>query len=201
MENNKRYDWKSRSSESKKTHNIPIIIYNHYSSDSKIIANHFNEYFEKVGSSLANNIKSHTDPIMYVQHNKNTTNINEINVNEIKSVIASLTNSAAGYDEMPASIMKQLINYYAEPLTYLINQSISQGIFPEELKLAKVLPIFKCEDEQLLQNYRPISILPFFSKVFEKIMSKYIIEFMEENELFKKINLDSENNTPPVMQS
>ena len=118
--------------------------------------------------------------------NKNTININEINVNEIKSVIASLTNSAAGYDEMPASIMKQLINNYAEPLTYLINQSISQGIFPEELKLAKVLPIFKCEDEQLVQNYRPISILPFFSKVFEKIMSKYIIEFMEENELFYK---------------
>ena len=102
---------------------------------------------------------------------------------------------------MPASIMKQLINYYAEPLTYLINQSISQGIFPEELKLAKVLPIFKCEDEQLVQNYRPISILPFFSKVFEKITSKYIIEFMEETNCFTKINLDSENNTPPVMQS
>ena len=51
---------------------------------------------------------------------------------------------------MPVSIMKQLINYYAEPLTYLINQSISQGIFPEEFKLAKVLRIFKCEDEQLV---------------------------------------------------
>ena len=71
-------------------------------------------------------------------------------------------------------------------VTYLINQSISQGIFPEELKLAKVLPIFKCEDEQLVQNYRPISILPFFSRVFEQIVSKYIIEFMDENELFYK---------------
>ena len=48
--------------------------------------------------------------------------------------------------------LQAMINYYAEPLTYLINQSISQGIFPEELKLAKVLPIFKCEDEQLVQN-------------------------------------------------
>ena len=64
---------------------------------------------------------------------------------------------------MPASFMKQLIKYYAELLTYLINQSISQGIFPEELILAKVLPIFKCEDEQLVQNYRPMSFLPFFS--------------------------------------
>ena len=82
--------------------------------------------------------------------------------------------------------MKQLANYYAEPLTHLINQSILQGHFPKELKLAKVLPIFKSDDEQLVQNYRPISILPFFSKVFEKILSKYIIEFMEENELFYK---------------
>ena len=77
--------------------------------------------------------------------------------------------------------MKQLANYYAEPLTHLINQSILQGHFPKELKLAKVLPIFKSDDEQLVQNYRPISILPFFSQVFENILSKYIIEFMEEN--------------------
>ena len=61
-------------------------------------------------------------------------------------------------------MMKQLANYYAEPLTHLINQSILQGHFPKELKLAKVLPIFKSEDEQLVQNCRPISILPFFSK-------------------------------------
>ena len=88
------------------------------------------------------------------------------------------------YDLKSRSIMKQLINYYAEPLTHLINQS--QGIFPEELKLAKVPPIFKCEDEQLVQNYRPISILPFFYKVCEKIVSKYMIECMDENELFYK---------------
>ena len=55
--------------------------------------------------------------------------------------------------------MKQLVIYYAEPLTHLINQSISQGLFPEEIKLAKILPIYKCEDEQLVANYRPISIL------------------------------------------
>ena len=96
----------------------PFLINNHYSYDSKLVANHFNEYFVKVGSSLANNIKSHANPLLYVQQHKNTINIDEINVNEIKSVIASLSNSAAGYDEIPASIMKQLINYYAEPLTH-----------------------------------------------------------------------------------
>ena len=104
----------------------------------------------------------------------------------MKSNQLYLSNSAAGYDEIPASIIKQLANYYAEPLTHLINQSILLGHFPKELKLAKVLPIFKSEDEQLVQNYRPISILPFFSTKFENIVSKYIIEFMDENELFYK---------------
>ena len=143
---------------------------------------------------------------MYVQQNNtinnNTINIHEINVNEIQSVISSLSNSATGFDEIPVSIMKQLVNYYAVPLTHLINQSILQGYFPEEYKLAKVLPIYKSENEQLVQNYRPISIYPFFSKSFEKIMSNYIIQFMEENELFyKKINLDLENSIPPAMRS
>ena len=59
---------------------------------------------------------------------KNTINIPEINIHEIKSVISSLPNTAAGYDEIPASLMKQLVIYYAEPLTHVINQSISQGV-------------------------------------------------------------------------
>ena len=165
---------------------ITFLINNQYSTDSKIISNQFNEYFINVGSSLANNIKSHADPLSYLQPNKKTLNIHEIGVHEIQSVISSLPNSAAGYDEIPASIMKQLANYYAAPLTHLINQSILQGHFPKDLKLAKVLPIYKSDDEQLVQNYRPISILPFFSKFFEKIVSKYIIEYMDENELFYK---------------
>ena len=52
------------------------------------------------------------------------------------------------------------------------------------MKLAKILPIYKSDDEQLVNNYRPISILQFFSKIFEKIISKYIIEFMDVNKLF-----------------
>ena len=106
-----------------------------------------------------------------------TIHIPKINVFKIKSVESSFSNSAAGYDELPASVMKQLINYYAEPVTHLINQSILQGLFPEEMKIDKVIPIYKCEDEQLVTNYIPLSILPFFSKVFEQIITNFIIEF------------------------
>ena len=60
--------------------------------------------------------------------------------------------------------MKQLVSVYIIPLTYVINLSIVQGDFLDEMKLAKVLPIYKYENEQLVQNYRPISVLPCFFK-------------------------------------
>ena len=62
--------------------------------------------------------------------------------------------------------------------------SIREGIVPEELKLAKVIPIYKGEDDQLIQNYRPIPVLPFFSTIFEKIIFINVIEFLNENKLF-----------------
>ena len=142
-----------------------FLIYNQYSSDTKLIANHFNEYFIKVGSSLVKNIKTNIDPLQYVYYNKYTINIPEINIHEIKSVISSLPDSAAGYGEIPASLMKQLVNYYAEPLRHLISQSISQGLFHEEMKIAKILPIYKSE----VANYRPISM---FTIVFLKYLKK-----------------------------
>ena len=58
--------------------------------------------------------------------------------------------------------MKKCINEYIAPLTYLVNISIKQGIFPDELKIAEVFPIFKSNDEQYITNYRPISVLNFF---------------------------------------
>ena len=122
--------------------------------------------------------------MLYVQYYDKSIDIPEITTAEIISVISSLSNSAAGYDEILASIMKQLIVYYVQPLTFLINKLIAQGKFPNELKLAMVLPIYKNEDKQMIQNYRPISVLPFFSQIFEKIISLYITDFIEDNGLF-----------------
>ena len=98
-------------------------------------------------SSLAKNINSDVDSMLYVQYHDKSIDMPEINTAEIISVITSLSNSAAGYDAIPASIMKQRIVYYVQPLTYLINKSIAHGKFSNELKLAKVLSIYKNEDE------------------------------------------------------
>ena len=78
---------------------------------------------------------------------------------------------------------KQCIDNYIAPLTCIINKSFIAGIFPDELKLARVVPIFKAGDSALINNYRPISVLTFFSKIFEKIICNHLTEFMDENNI------------------
>ena len=58
----------------------------------------------------------------------------------------------------------------ARPLTLIINQSLSTGVFPDKLKTAKVIPLYKKDDPHLVDNFRPISLLPAISKIFEKIV-------------------------------
>ena len=89
--------------------------------------------------------------------------------------------------------MSKCINDYIAPLTYLVNIYIKQGIFPVELKVAKILPIFKSNDDQYITNYRPISVLNFFFKIFEQIVANRIIDFFDQNDVFMIINMVSEN--------
>ena len=70
------------------------------------------------------------------------------------------------------------------PLTYVINMSLMEGIFPSELKLAKVVRIFKSGESDKVPNYRPISVLSFFTKIFEKIMCNTVVNFMDKNDTF-----------------
>ena len=78
------------------------------------------------------------------------------------------------------SPIKDTIDLIAAPLTHICNLSFSQGVFPEKLKTAKILPIFKCDDSSLFSNYRPISILPCLSKVFEKLFYFRLSAFLEK---------------------
>ena len=69
------------------------------------------------------------------------------------------------------------------PLAYICNLSFQMGIFPSEMKLANVVPIYKSGDEMLFSNYRPVSVLPVFSKVLERLMYNRLIEFINDNNL------------------
>ena len=66
----------------------------------------------------------------------------------------------------------------------IINQSLTSGIFPNSLKIAKVTPIFKKENSKLITNYRPISVLPGISKIFESVIHEQLSEYFIANDLF-----------------
>ena len=133
---------------------IDFLINGQYISDSKTIANSFNNYFINIGSSLASSVKSENDPLLYFQTNMKSIYIPEIDKSEIESLISSINNSSSGYDELPASIMKQCIGSYIDPYFFLINQSIAQGDFSAELKIVRVMPLYKGENNKLIDNYR-----------------------------------------------
>ena len=81
------------------------------------------------------------------------------------------------YDSMPVTILKQFVNAYLPHLTNSINYSIRQSSFPQELKLSEVIPVYKKLDPLQKENYRPISLLPQVSKVFERIIHKQITNY------------------------
>ena len=92
-------------------------------------------------------------------------------------------NKAPGHDEVSASVVKSVIMNIAKPLTHIFNLSFCIGKFPNQLKLAKVVPIFKSDDRLLVSNYRPISVLPVFSKILEKLMYNRMIGFIEKHNI------------------
>ena len=79
--------------------------------------------------------------------------------------------------------MKQCVDTYVEHFTVPINNSFSHVIFPDELKLARVVPIFKSGDSSNINTYIPISILPSFSKIYERLMYNNVFNFMNQKEL------------------
>ena len=101
-------------------------------------------------------------------------------INEIE-VLDILTNlkpkKAVGIDTIPPLIVKESAHIIAKPLTALINQSIKEDTFPSLAKIASVTPFFKKGDRSLKKNYRPVSVLSTFSKVFEKVIKKQIVCF------------------------
>ena len=80
-------------------------------------------------------------------------------------------------------LVKKLSFQLAKPLCHLINLSFSTGVVPTQLKIAKIIPIFKSGDPLCMDNYRPISLLSCFSKIFEKIACIRLSIFLENNKL------------------
>ena len=90
------------------------------------------------------------------------------------------TKNSCGFDGISTKLLKVIEPVILKSLTLLINQVLYSGVFPDKLKIAKVIPIFKKDDPSLFENYRPISLLPTISNVLEKLFFMQIYSYFNE---------------------
>ena len=91
--------------------------------------------------------------------------------------------TSAGPDNISNNLLKIIKQEIVPSLTIIINQSLEKGIFPESLRIAKVLPLFKKDDPTTVNNYRPISLLNNISKIFEKVIDQQLNSYLSKNNL------------------
>jgi hypothetical protein len=151
------------------------------------IADAFNDYFVNIPSKLLENeFGQNVIPLPKMDTFRlNNFSFNEVTIYDIIKIILSMKNKkSTGPDEISVLVLKNNIEILAPVVTYIFNLSVVQGIFPDKLKLACVVPIFKTNNRQDMSNYRPISLINTLAKVFEKCMQKQLVEHFNSNNLF-----------------
>ena len=103
--------------------------------------------------------------------------------NDVINVTRNLKASSPGWDSISAVVVRTTYPCFVEPLTHILNLSAMYGVFPSELKLAKVIPLYKANDPMVFYNYRPVSVLPVFSKIFERIVYNQLLSFINKHKL------------------
>ena len=150
------------------------------------ISNKFNEYFVNIGESFSRKIprsmKSHQH---YCKINHaNSLFLSPVDICEVIKVSKSLrSNASSGVDDISNKVVKRVINAIVLPLVHIFNLSFSSGKVPLKLKQSKVVPVFKNNDPAKFTNYRPISLLPCFSKILERLMYNRLYNFFIINKL------------------
>lgn len=153
------------------------------------IANAFGTYLSNViQETLLNNLGPRLSSECTTGiKNFNTMFFFPVNQGDVHRVIETLPNKrTTGFDEVPIYLLKNCNKPLLRTLAELMNISVRQGKFPEQLKMANIIPIFKKGDKQALENYRPISITSCFSKIFEKLMYNQLVSFLDKNNVLSQ---------------
>ena len=156
-------------------------------SDDNVIANSFNNFFTNIGTKLSSEIEMSNTSFKHYLKNPSLQNFEFQLINEdttLKIIDRLQPKDTCDADGLSTNILKMIKNEISEPMTLLINQALQTGIFPNNLKLAKVIPIYKKGDNSKLDNYRPISILPVISKIFERVIFNQIDDYFRSQKLY-----------------
>ena len=157
--------------------------------DPNNIAESFNQFFSEIGENLAkkfsndysefkNYLKGPVTHSMFLFHTSES---------EILKIIKTLKNTnSTGHDNFSTKFIKLSATLLAPALAKIVNLAIDTGIYPSNLKIAKVIPIFKKGDQTSINNYRPISILSPINKIFEKILYSRLMKYINKSNILYK---------------
>ncbi len=145
--------------------------------------NALNKFFSELGLNTVKHIKCTNNFHQYLHGSQlNSFSFSPILPNEILKIIANLKNSnSVGFDNICIKTIKLIAPSIANPLAEIFNSSLVNGIVPDKLKIARVLPIFKSGSKENLANYRPISILPVFSKILERAVVTRLTSYLNKS--------------------
>ena len=156
--------------------------------NDKQIANALNEYFSSVGNTLSKQISNKNRS--YKDYLKNplprSIYLTPTDEKEICTEIDKLKPKKSTLDIFNINMLKYVKDEMIPGLVIIFNKSISEGIFPELLKTAKVIPIYKKDDTNFAKNYRPISLLSVFDKIIEKLVYKRVQSFLNKHNVLYK---------------
>lgn len=171
-----------------KSKTIELRIQNTLTTDALTVANQFVEFFSNVSVSITGNYPSNFRYYESPQDLKCASQtLLPTDEEEIQRIIDNLaTNSSMGYDYLNARHIKKLKSIITPLLTKSINKWMGENYFPSFMKIARITPIYKNGDRCLAENYRPISVLPIFSKVFERVIYTRMVDYLQIQNIIHK---------------
>ena len=151
------------------------------------LPNILNKHFANVGNLLASKLPKKDNYMSYLGKLKSPDSsffFKPITPEEVKQEILSLPNSkSCGLYSCPTQLLKSSCNIISPALSHIFNLSVIHGVYPSKLKISKITPIYKSDDETDPSNYRPISLLSNFNRIFEKLLYYRMKEFIDKNNL------------------
>ena len=153
---------------------------------SKNIADGFNDFFVNVGPTLAKKIKDPPNNMHVYDFMKNSVNktmfLADVDDEELNNIIKKCKSKmSTDVNDINMSIVKEIFSSIVQPFKYVCNLSLNSGVFPDRMKTAKVIPLFKSGENNVFTNYRPVSLLPQFSKLLEKIFNSRLDSFLDKH--------------------
>ena len=180
-----------------------IMIDKSLKTNPKDIAEGFNAYFSTIAEKLLPKQTVGTKHFSHYLSDRVNQNFifDSADAVEVITIINSLdTTKGTGPNSIPGNVLQALKANLCHPLKTIINMSFATGIYPDALKIAKVIPVFKKGDKLLVSNYRPISLLSNINKIFEKLVYSRLYSFLELHKCIYDLQFGFlELNIPPNM--